>query len=111
MAGLSPISQSMRGMSRSALEIGVTSQQSCWVSVKGQPKAGRMKPHGQNLCCDTQLAPLALRRGYLPIGGFPGNILLPQDEGGLPSFPVAPEFTAFTDKALKLQGGRKQDWP
>lgn len=91
--------------------MGVTFQQSCWVSVKGQPKAGRMKPqHGQSLCCGTQTAPLALRRGYLLIGGFPGTILLPQGEEGLLSFPVAPEFTAFMDKALKLQGGRKQDW-
>lgn len=102
MVGLPRTSQSMPDTSWSPLEIGVTSQQSYWVSVKGQPKVGRMKPqHGQSR---------RLLWFWGAFGGFPGTILLPQGEEGLPSFPVAPEFTAFMDKPLKLQWGRKQDW-
>lgn len=62
-------------------------------------------------CCGTQAAPPAagfkqrLTAKDQSVHGLPRTASLPWDEGGFPSSPVASEFTAFTDKSLKLQGG------
>ena len=73
IAGLLPTSWSTLGALRSVLEVGAALQQSRWVLVGGEPRAGRMSPQcGESLSRAPATAPSllpwqqALSRGQLP---------------------------------------------